>query len=106
MKSITEVVANLLKPYIDGKIETLTTLAEPLKKTVTLASGYSTQTFTNQTGVTGDMEVVRCYIQYPRHVITEITVNTSSSNGGQITVNATVGKATQLTLYLSVPRTA
>ena len=91
---------------IDTVKQALTTLAEPLKKTVTLASGYSTQTFTNQTGVTGDMEVVRSYIQYPRHVMTEIIVNTSSSNGGQIVVNATISKATQLTLYLAVPRTA
>ena len=95
-----------LSSQISSVNEALSNKAVPLKKTVTLSAGSSAQTFTNQTGVTGDMEVMRFSLQYPYNVAGDISVDTSSSNGGQITVTATVMYATQLTLWFEVPRTA
>lgn len=104
MKSIVQVVQNLLKPYIDSNIQTLTNLAKPLKKTVSLSADSSAQSFTSQTGVTDDMEAIRYSLQYSSNVTGDITVSTSSSNGGTITVTATVTAATQITLWFMTIR--
>lgn len=84
--------------------QTLTNLAKPLKKTVSLSAGSSAQSFTSQTGVTDDMEAIRYSLQYSSNVTGDITVSASSSNGGTITVTATVIAATQITLWFMTIR--
>lgn len=83
--------------------EALTTKAVPLEKTVQLSAGSSAQTFTSQTGVTANMKVMNYSIQYPSYISGNITVNTSAN---QISVQANVTAATQLTLWFEEPRTS
>lgn len=84
--------------------QTLTNLAEPLEKTVSLSAGSSAQSFTGKTGVTGDMKPIGYSLGYPSSVIGDIIVDTSSDNGGTITVTANVTVATTLTLWFMTIR--
>ena len=76
---------------------------KPLKKTVTLSAGTTAQTFSNQTGVTSDMEVTSYEIATPSAVVSDLSINTSTNS---FTVQGTITASTNITLRFEEVRTS
>lgn len=101
MKSITEVVQNLLKPYIDTKIQTLTNQAENKVLYLTgIACSATTGNFVSysNSAITADHVLAECVFANPSRITsTDVTWTTAS---GSLVLNGTCSTATTVNVVL------
>lgn len=100
MKSILQVVQNLLKPYIDGKIQTLTNQANNKVLYLTgIACSATTGNFVSysNSAITADHVLAECVFANPSAITTDVTWTTAS---GSLVLNGTCSTATTVNVVL------
>lgn len=106
MKSILQVVENLLKPYIDDKDDALNNALTNVENTITslkvikvsTASFSSLPQTINNSKITANHEVINSVLSNPSAITSDITWTTAS---GSITLSGTISGSTTITLYLA-----
>lgn len=96
MRSIVEVVQNLIKPYIDSVKQALSTQALYF---TSVACSATTGNFLTKSdaNITADHVVAECTFANPSAITTDVTWTTAS---GSVTLNGTCASATTANLVL------
>lgn len=100
MKSIVQVVQNLLKPYIDSNIQTLSSaLSTQALYFTSVACSATTGNFLTKSdaNITADHVVAECTFANPSAITSDVTWTTAS---GSVTLNGTCASATTANLVL------
>ncbi len=95
MRSIVEVVQNLIKPYIDSVKQALTTYATLI---VSKNSVNALPTSITNSAITTDMKCIKAELSNPDAQTGDWTVNTDTAGTAQI--SGTINGTTNITLYL------